>query len=57
MISICFTKFPLGGLGERNIYHQSVCFAIIWLVVETGYGILLINVEFFPVNSYFFESP
>jgi len=19
MISICFTKFPLGGLGERNI--------------------------------------
>ena len=25
-MSICLTWFPIGGLGEPNIYHQSVCF-------------------------------
>ena len=25
-MSRCFTWFPIGGLGEPNIYHQSVCF-------------------------------
>ena len=25
-MSICLTRFPIGGLGEPNIYHQSVCF-------------------------------
>ena len=30
MINICFTKFPLGGLGEPNIYHQSVCLTRTW---------------------------
>ena len=24
MMSICLTWFPFGGLGEPNIYHQSV---------------------------------
>ena len=24
----CFTWFPFGGLGEPNIYHQSVCFTM-----------------------------
>ena len=23
MMSICLTKFPFGGLGEPNIYHDS----------------------------------
>ena len=26
MMSICLTSFPIIGLGEHNIYHQSVCF-------------------------------
>jgi len=26
MMSICLTWFPISGLGEPNIYHQSVCF-------------------------------
>jgi len=26
MMSRCFTWFPIGGLGEPYIYHQSVCF-------------------------------
>ena len=26
MMSRCLTWFPIGGLGEPNIYHQSVCF-------------------------------
>ena len=26
MIRTCFTWFPIGGLGEPNIYHDSVCF-------------------------------
>jgi len=26
MMSICLTWFPIRGLGEPNIYHQSVCF-------------------------------
>jgi len=26
MMSICFTWFPIGGLGEPNIYHHLVDF-------------------------------
>ena len=27
---ICFTWFLICGLGETNIYHQSVCFTRMW---------------------------
>ena len=27
-MSRCFTWFPIGDLGEPNIYHQLVCFTI-----------------------------
>jgi len=30
MMSIYFTWFLICGLGEPNIYHQSVCFARMW---------------------------
>ena len=30
MMSVCFTWFPFGGLGEPNIYHQTVCFTRSW---------------------------
>ena len=30
IMSICLTWFPIGGLGEPNIYHQSVCFTRKW---------------------------
>ena len=30
MSSRCFTWFPISGLGEPNIYHQSVCFTRKW---------------------------
>jgi len=30
MMSICLIEFPIGGLGEHNIYHQSVCFTRMW---------------------------
>jgi len=30
MMSICLTWFPISGLGEPKIYHQSVCFSRIW---------------------------
>jgi len=29
-MSICLTWFPIGGLGEPNIYHYLGDFAIIW---------------------------
>ena len=29
-IVIFFIEFPISGLGEPNIYHQSVCFTRIW---------------------------
>ena len=28
MMSICFTWFPIGGLGDPNIYQNLVCFTI-----------------------------
>jgi len=34
-MSRCFTKFPIGGLGEPNIYHQSVCFTRNGKIVES----------------------
>ena len=37
-MSRCFTRFPISGLGEPNIYHDSGCFTIIcdftWRVVS-----------------------
>ena len=30
IMSICLTWFPISGLGEPNIYHQSVCFTRKW---------------------------
>jgi len=30
MMSICFTWFPISGLGEPKIYHQSVCITRMW---------------------------
>ena len=30
MMSICLTWFPVSGLGEPNIYHQSVGITILW---------------------------
>jgi len=30
MMSICFTWFPIRGLGEPNIYHDSGCFTRMW---------------------------
>ena len=29
-MSICLTWFPIRGLGEPNIYHQSVYFTRMW---------------------------
>ena len=38
-MSICLTWFPIGGLGEPNIKHQSVCFTRKWgVVVEDIFG-------------------
>jgi len=28
--SICLNRFPIGGLREPNIQHQSVCFTRMW---------------------------
>ena len=30
IMSICLTWFPFGGLGEPNIYHDSVVFYKYW---------------------------
>jgi len=30
MMSRCFTWFPISGLGEPNIYHDSGCFTRMW---------------------------
>ena len=30
MMSICLIEFPISGLVEPNIYHQSDCFARKW---------------------------
>ena len=30
IMSICLTWFPISGLGEPNLYHQSVCFTRMW---------------------------
>jgi len=30
MMSICFTWFPIGGLGEPNIYQNSGDFTRMW---------------------------
>ena len=30
MMSICLTWFPISGLGEPNIYHDSGCFTRMW---------------------------
>jgi len=39
-MSICLTWFPIGGLEEHNIYHQSVCFTrtgdFTWRVSDCG---------------------
>jgi len=32
MMSICFTWFPIGGLGEPNIYHDSGWITRMWEV-------------------------
>ena len=29
-MSRCFTKFPISGLGEPNIYQNLVCFTRMW---------------------------
>ena len=29
-MSRCFTRFPISGLGEPNIYHQSVWITRMW---------------------------
>ena len=36
MMSICLTRFPIGGLGEPNILHQSVCFTRMWVFYLEG---------------------
>ena len=30
IMSICLTWFPISGLGEPYLYHQSVCITIMW---------------------------
>ena len=30
IMSICLTWFPIRGLGEPKLYHQSVCFTRMW---------------------------
>ena len=30
IMSICLTWFPISGLGEPKLYHQSVCFTRMW---------------------------
>ena len=30
IMSICLTWFPINGLGEPKLYHQSVCFTRMW---------------------------
>ena len=34
MMSICFTWFPISGLGEPKIYHQSVCITRMWILLR-----------------------
>ena len=29
-MSRCLTWVPIGGSGEPNLYHQSVCFTRMW---------------------------
>ena len=45
-MSICLTRFPIGGLGKPNIYHQSVCFTRVGYVVELDFIRFLIHHTF-----------
>jgi len=47
MMSICLTWVPFGGLGEPNIYLQSVCFTRKW----EGNGVSLVGGELFPIKE------
>ena len=35
-MSICLTWFPISGLGEPNIYHDSGCFTRKWVGCGEG---------------------
>ena len=36
IMSICLTWFPISGLGEPYLYHQSVCITIMWVFYLEG---------------------
>ena len=38
-MSICLTWFPISGLGEPKIYHQSVCITRMWELLTGDDGV------------------
>jgi hypothetical protein len=44
-MSRCFTWFPIIGLGEPNIYHQSVCFTNIREGCEEEQSFWKLNIQ------------